>query len=221
MRWRSQDSPDSAHYARLRERMVREQIQNRGIKDQRVLDAMMFVPRHLFVKPEVMDNAYDDNAMPLSHGQTISQPYIVGLMTELLQPEKTSKVLEIGTGCGYQTAVLAEIVQQVYTVEIIPELAESAWKRLQALGYQNVQGKIGNGYYGWEEYAPFDGILVAAAPEKVPEPLLQQLVVGGRLVLPVGDYYQDVVCIRKTERGLERRTISGVRFVPMTGAPEG
>jgi protein-L-isoaspartate(D-aspartate) O-methyltransferase len=225
MRWRSDDSHheqemEDDRYARLREQMVREQIQSRGIKDRRVLDAMRKIPRHLFVDPKMMDSAYDDNAMPLSHNQTISQPYIVALMTELLELEPSSKTLEIGTGCGYQTAALAEIVEHVYTIEIIAELAESAWERLKTLGYQNIHGKIGNGYYGWEEHAPFDRIIVTAAPEKVPERLIQQLAIGGRLVLPVGSYYQDLVCIRKTEKGLERKTISGVRFVPMTGAPE-
>ncbi|MCZ6679086.1 MAG: protein-L-isoaspartate(D-aspartate) O-methyltransferase [Candidatus Poribacteria bacterium] len=211
--------PARDHYAGLREKMVREQIQRRGVKDKRVLEVMRKIPRHLFVDPDNMDFAYEDNAMPIQCEQTISQPYIVALMTELLELDGCSKVLEIGTGCGYQTAVLAKIAAQVYTVEIIPELAEISWKRLDAFGYQNIHKKLGNGYRGWQEHAPYDRITVTAAPEKVPDCLIEQLAEGGCMILPIGDLYQDLVRIRKTEDGIERETITGVRFVPMTGAP--
>ena len=215
-----QNEPTNNHYADLREKMVDEQIQRRGVKDKRVLEAMRKVPRHLFVEPDSMDEAYDDNAMPIQCGQTISQPYIVALMTELLELKTASKVLEIGTGCGYQTAVLAEIVEQIYTVEIILELAESASRRFEELGYRNIHRKHGNGYYGWEKYAPYDRIIVTAAPKEIPNRLIKQLMEGGLMILPIGDYYQDLVRIRRTQHGIERKTVSGVRFVPMTGAPD-
>lgn len=209
-----------SHYADLREKMVEEQIRNRGIKDKKVLDAMRKVPRHLFVEPDSAENAYEDNAMPIQCGQTISQPYIVGLMTELLELETSSKVLEIGTGCGYQTAVIAEMVDRVYTVEILPELAQSASRRLEQCGYQNICHRYGNGYYGWQKYAPYDRIIVTAAPKKLPNRLINQLAEGGLMILPIGDYHQDLVRINRTEHGIETKNISGVRFVPMTGAPD-
>ena len=152
-----QSKPMDNHYADLREKMVEEQIRNRGIKDKKVLDVMRKVPRHLFVEPDSVENAYEDNAMPIRCGQTISQPYIVGLMTELLELETSSKVLEIGTGCGYQTAVIAEMVDQVYTVEILPELAQSALRRFEKFGLPKYLSKIRNGYYGWRKYAPTTG----------------------------------------------------------------
>jgi protein-L-isoaspartate(D-aspartate) O-methyltransferase len=213
-----QSTPSS--YANLREGMVRDQIQKRGIKNRDVLEAMRKVPRHLFLKPESIDSAYEDHALSIDCGQTISQPYIVALMTDQLELEPESKVLEIGTGCGYQTAVLAEIIEEVYTVEIVPELAENAWQRLAALGYQNIHKKIGNGYYGWEECAPFDRIIITAAPKKVPDQLIEQLTERGRMVVPIGDFYQDLVIVCKTVDGLERQKITDVRFVPMTSAPE-
>ena len=213
-----QSTPSS--YANLREGMVRDQIQKRGIKNRDVLEAMRKVPRHLFLKPESIDSAYEDHALSIDRGQTISQPYIVALMTDQLELEPESKVLEIGTGCGYQTAVLAEIIDEVYTVEIIPELAENAWQRLAALGYQKIHKKIGNGYYGWEECAPFDRIIITAAPKKVPDQLIEQLTERGRMVVPIGDFYQDLVIVCKTVDGLERQKITDVRFVPMTSAPE-
>jgi protein-L-isoaspartate(D-aspartate) O-methyltransferase len=218
----SQNGPKSVsdRYADLREKMVDEQIRKRGVKDKRVLAVMRKVPRHLFVDLNSIDNAYDDNAMPIQCEQTISQPYIVAVMTELLELEASSKVLEIGTGCGYQTAVLAEMVEQVYTIEIIPELAESVSKRFEKFGYRNIHEKHGNGYYGWKEYAPYDRIVVTAAPKELPNRLIKQLAVGGIMILPIGDYYQDLVRIRRTEHGIECKTISGVRFVPMTGAPD-
>ena len=214
-----QNKPVDDDYADLREKMVDQQIRKRGVKDKKVLEVMRQVPRHLFVDPDSMDAAYEDNAMPIQCDQTISQPYIVALMTELLELEQSSKVLEIGTGCGYQTAVLAEIVEQVYTVEIIPELAESASKRFKEFGYPNIHQRYGNGYYGWEKYAPYDRIIVTAAPKKLPNRLIKQLAEDGLMILPIGDYHQDLVRIRRAEHGIECKTVSGVRFVPMTGAP--
>ena len=215
-----QNKPVGDHYANLREKMVDEQIRKRGVKDKTVLEVMRKVPRHLFVDPDSMNAAYEDNAMPIQCDQTISQPYIVALMTELLELNTASKVLEIGTGCGYQTAVLAEMVEQVYTVEILPELAASASKRFEEFGYRNIHKKYGNGYYGWEKYAPYDRIVVTAAPKELPKRLIKQLAEGGLMVLPIGDYHQDLVRIHRTEHGIECKTVSGVRFVPMTGAPD-
>ena len=215
-----QNKPMDDDYADLREKMVDEQIRKRGVKDKRVLEVMRKVPRHLFVDSDSMDAAYEDNAMPIQCDQTISQPYIVGLMTELLELKAASKVLEIGTGCGYQTAVLAEIVEDVYTVEILPELAESASKRFEKFGYRNIHRRYGNGYYGWEKYAPYDRIIVTAAPKKLPNRLIKQLAADGLMILPIGDYHQDLVRIVRTEQGIECKTVSGVRFVPMTGAPD-
>ncbi len=217
---RNKTRPEEDSYAKLRHKMVRKQIRDRGVADPRVLEVMSKVPRHRFVEPSFLSEAYSDHALPITDNQTISQPYIVALMTELLEPQPSSKVLEIGTGCGYQTAVLAEIVEQVYSVEIIEPLAKDAQQRLNAFGYHNIHLKVGNGYYGWKEHAPYDGILVAAAPKEVPDRLINQLVSGGRLVLPIGESNQELVLFQKTERGVERRTITGVRFVPMTGANE-
>ena len=215
-----QNKPVGDDYADLREKMVDEQIRKRGVKDKRVLEVMRKVPRHLFVDPDSMSDAYEDNAMPIQCDQTISQPYIVGLMTELLELKAASKVLEIGTGCGYQTAVLAEMVEEVYTVEILPELAESASRRFEEFGYRNIHRRYGNGYYGWEKYAPYDRIIVTAAPKKLPNRLIKQLAEGGLMILPIGDYHQDLVRIHRTEHGIESKNVSGVRFVPMTGAPD-
>lgn len=219
-RKKTQDELGIDHYTDLREKMVDEQIRKRGVKDKRVLEVMRKVPRHLFVDPDSMNAAYEDNAMPIECDQTISQPYIVGLMTELLELSTASKVLEIGTGCGYQTVVLAEMVEQVYTVEILPELAESASKRFEEFGYRNIHKRCGNGYYGWEKYAPYDRIIVTAAPKKLPNRLIKQLIEGGLMVLPIGDYHQDLVRIHRAEHGIECKTVSGVRFVPMTGASD-
>ena len=207
-------------YSNLRAEMVRVQIERRGIRNRDVLEAMRKVPRHLFLKPESINSAYEDHALSIDCGQTISQPYIVALMTDQLELKPESKVLEIGTGCGYQTAVLAEIIDEVYTVEIIAELAENAWKRFTELGYQNIHKKIGNGYFGWEEHAPFDRIIITAAPKNVPDNLVEQLAADGRMVVPIGDFNQDLVIFSKTARGLQRRKISDVRFVPMTCPPE-
>jgi protein-L-isoaspartate(D-aspartate) O-methyltransferase len=197
--------------------MVAEQIEARGIRNPLVLDAMRLVPRHRFVPPELQDQAYRDSPLPIGHRQTISQPYIVALMTQLVAPKRSMKVLEIGTGSGYQAAILAECVQEVYTIEILPELGRQAAELLEELGYQNIHARIGDGYDGWPENAPFDAILVTAAPATIPQPLLDQLAIGGRLVIPVGEFHQDLLVVSRTETGFERLTETAVRFVPMTG----
>jgi protein-L-isoaspartate(D-aspartate) O-methyltransferase len=197
--------------------MVREQIEFRGIKDARVLDAMRRVPRHLFVPPQHREEAYEDHPLPIGQGQTISQPYVVAAMTELLDPKPTDRVLEVGTGSGYQAAVLSPLVKDVYTIEIIRELGETAKKVLAANGFSNVHVVIGDGYRGLPDEAPFDGIIVTAAPEEVPAPLLMQLRVGGKLVIPVGDWNQELKVYTKTKDGYDVRSVFGVRFVPMTG----
>lgn len=212
------------NYATQRRKMVQNQIKARGIKNPDVLAVMRKVERHLFVKPEHLNVAYQDGALPIDCDQTISQPYIVALMTDLLELTPTSKVLEIGTGCGYQTAILAELAKDVYSIEIIPGLAKSAKARLEVLNYQNIHLKKGNGYYGWQEHAPYDAMLVAAAPTDVPERLIQQLEPGGRMVIPVGSSEQNLLLIRKgfqadenSAPSLETTEIIPVRFVPMTG----
>jgi protein-L-isoaspartate(D-aspartate) O-methyltransferase len=208
-------------YVARRQRMVAEQLRDRGIRDPAVLKAMETVPREEFVSAMERSRAYDDGPLPIGKGQTISQPYIVALMTELIAPKPDDVVLDIGTGSGYQAAVLAEIVKKVYSIEIIPELAESAAARLRRLGYDNVEVRTGDGWLGWPEHAPFDGIVLAAAPEVVPPPLLEQLAPGAALVLPVGDDYQDLVVHRKQEDGsIARERVISVRFVPMTGIAE-
>jgi protein-L-isoaspartate(D-aspartate) O-methyltransferase len=217
---KGQQNPAEAEgdqFSRLRERMVSEQLEGRDIVDARVLEAMRKVPRHEFVPDAYDRSAYSDGALPLKLGQTISQPYIVAYMTQALELEGTERVLEIGTGSGYQAAVLAEIVDEVYTIEILPQLQESATALLERLGYRNIRFRTGDGYLGWPEHAPFDRIIVTAAPEKVPQPLLDQLKVGGRLVVPVGVFTQDLVVFEKTESGIKRRSLIPVRFVPMTG----
>lgn len=196
--------------------MVREQIEARGIRDPRVLDAMRNVPRERFVNPEDASQAYGDFPLPIGHGQTISQPYIVALMTELAEIKPNDRILEIGTGCGYQTAVLTLLGAEVWSVEIIKELAIQAQARLQALGY-HASLKHGDGYEGWPEHAPYDAILVTAAPKHLPPALLEQLAEGGRLVVPVGDMEQRLRVIRRTATGLDERLSIPVRFVPMTG----
>ena len=213
------------NYATLRKKMVQDQIEARGIRSPQVLDAMGKIERHLFVRPEHLNRAYQDGPLPINCQQTVSQPYIVALMTDLLKLTPASKVLEIGTGCGYQTAVLAELAAAVYSVEILPLLAKSAKTRLQRLNYQNIYFKEGNGHQGWQEHAPYDAVLVAAAPKIVPEQLVQQLDAGGRMVIPVGDSEQNLLLIQKKtqtaddiEPFIETTEITGVSFVPMVGS---
>jgi protein-L-isoaspartate(D-aspartate) O-methyltransferase len=200
--------------------MVETQIERRGVRDSWVLDAMRTVPRHEFVPEDYRDRAYDDGPLPIGWDQTISQPYIVAIMTELLQIDSTSRVLEVGTGSGYQAAVLAEIAAEVYTIEIVEPLCHRADSVLSALKYDSVHVRCGDGYQGWSEVAPFDGIIVTAAPDHVPQPLIDQLAVGGNLVIPVGTYYQELRRITKTESGVTERSVIPVRFVPMTGEAE-
>ena len=207
-------------FAARRQAMVERQIEARGIRTPTVLAAMHKVPRHRFVPPGAANLAYEDHPLPIGLAQTISQPYIVAYMTEAAEISPNDKVLEIGTGSGYQAAVLGEVAREVYTIEIIPELAERARGVLAELGYANVRVKAGNGYLGWPEHAPFDAIVVTAAPDEVPQALVDQLAVGGRMVIPVGSANQDMMIIERTKSGVvERRTIP-VRFVPMTGKPE-
>jgi len=209
-------------YKRKRIEMVEEQLASRDITDRRVLDAMMKIPRHMFVSPFYRDHAYDDYPLPIDEGQTISQPYIVALMTQCLELKPGEKALEIGTGSGYQAAVLAELTDQVYSVEIREILAEKAARTLRELGYKNVQVKSGDGYFGWKEKAPFDAIIVTCAANHIPRPLLDQLREGGRLIIPLGStlYFQTLTLITKVENKPKVRQISGVRFVPMIGEAE-
>lgn len=203
----------------MRERMVDEQIVARGITDPRLLSVMRELPRHLFVEEAMGKQAYMDNPLPIGEGQTISQPYIVALMTELLDLKGADKVLEIGTGSGYQAAILAELAHEVYTIEIITLLAETARDRLEQLGYNNIKVKAGDGYQGWPQYAPFDAIIVTAAPDHIPQSLLDQLKEGGRMVLPVGTFpYQELKKIIKKSGKPEVTDILPVLFVPMTGS---
>ena len=201
----------------MREKMVETQIKARGVKDPRVLSALLKVERHRFVPEEYLGSAYSDQPLPIGEGQTISQPYIVALMTELLELRGNEKVLEIGTGSGYQAAVLAELAREVYTIEIIEPLALAAKNRLLELGYQNIKVKAGDGYSGWPEAAPFDAIIITCAPDHIPEPLVEQLKEGGRMVLPVGAYAQELKRIVKRSGKIETTDIIPVVFVPMTG----
>jgi protein-L-isoaspartate(D-aspartate) O-methyltransferase len=213
----AQSSVDEASFSRSREAMVAEQIAARGVRDEKTLAAMRKVPRHLFVPREVQRDAYADSPLPIGHGQTISQPYIVAYMTEALRLRGGETVLEVGTGSGYQAAVLAEIAAQVYTIEIVTPLAESARETLRRLGYDRVSVRAGDGYAGWPEKAPFDAIMVTAAAPRVPEPLKAQLKDGGRLILPVGDDVQELLVVTRRGEKFEESRVLGVRFVPMTG----
>jgi len=198
-----------------RQRMVQSQIRNRDISDEKVLEAMLKVERHLFVPAKLRNLAYEDTALPIGYGQTISQPYIVAYMTEAAQLDRDDRVLEIGTGSGYQAAVLAEIVNDVYTIEILEPLADSARDRLETMGYENIKVKYGDGYKGWPEHAPFDAIIVTAAPPELPEDLIGQLKMGGRMVIPVGSIRQELYLIVRNESGFDKKPLLPVIFVPM------
>jgi len=211
---------DDVRFEAERARMVAEQIEGRGVSDPAVLAAMRKVPRHRFVPESLRGRSYDDHPLPIGLGQTISQPYIVALMTELARPRAGMKVLEVGTGSGYQAAVLAEIVGTLVTIEIVPELGQRATKTLRELGYRNIRVFVGDGFDGRPQDAPFDAIVVTAAPETIPPPLLAQLAVGGRLVIPVGSAEQELLVVTKTKDGDRRESIIPVRFVPMTGKAE-
>lgn len=204
-----------------RERMVAEQLRARDIRNARVLDAMLKVPRHLFVPEPQRAAAYADSPLPIGLDQTISQPYIVAFMTQALELESGHRVLEIGTGSGYQAAVLGLLAKDVYTIEILPALADRSRRTLADLGYHNVQVRTGNGYLGWPEHAPYDRIMVTAAPDTVPPALVQQLKVGGLMAIPVGTTSQELRILRRTATGTELLTTLPVRFVPMTGRPKG
>ena len=209
----------NAPFESERIRMVDEQLRARDIRDPRVLDAMSTVPRHLFVPASLRPIAYRDSPLPIGHGQTISQPYIVAFMTQALAVQSNHSVLEIGTGSGYQAAVLGLLADRVYTIEILEPLALQARKTLAGIGRSNVEVRVGNGYLGWPERAPFDRVMVTAAPEQVPETLVQQLKIGGLLVIPVGTVEQRLLVLRRTPKGTETLDTLPVRFVPMTGKP--
>ena len=204
-----------------RQLMVQEQLMPRGIHDERVLAAMSKVPREEFVPQDVRAESYTDGPLPIGHGQTISQPYIVAFMTEQLRPSAKDRVLEIGTGSGYQAAILTELVGEVYTIEIIEPLAKNAEATLERLGYKNVHVKVGDGYRGWPEHAPFDAVIVTCAPDHVPQPLVDQLKEGGRMIIPVGGFGdQELYLLEKKNGQLEQRAVLPVRFVPMAGEAE-
>lgn len=209
----SMNTPDIFYQKRLL--MVEKQLKGRDITDEKVLNAMLKIERHKFVPEQYQDLAYIDEPLPIGYGQTISQPYIVALMTQLLELKGDERILEIGTGSGYQAAVLAEIVKEVYTIEIIPQLANRAEKLLKELGYKNIFIKVGDGYLGWPEYAPFDGIIVTCAPDHIPQPLIEQLKDGGKIVIPVGEIHQELVVVEKQKEKIIKRRVIPVRFVPM------
>ena len=200
---------------KLRDIMVKRQIESRGVRNERVLKAMRDVERHKFVPNQHITSAYEDHPLPIGYGQTISQPYIVALMTELCELNGTEKVLEIGTGSGYQAAILSLLSKEVYSIEIVAPLGKMAAKRLKDLGYHNVQVRIGDGYQGWPEKSPFDVIILTAAPPKIPEKLFEQLKEGGVMVAPVGDFHQELITIEKVNGRMVKRVITYVRFVPM------
>ena len=217
-----ESTPTIDVYTQARQKMVREQIELRGVQQESVLEAMRRVERHRFVPEEYLDQAYDDHPLPIGYGQTISQPYIVALMSEALGVEAGDRVLEIGTGSGYQAAVLAEMGVEVYTVEIVPELASQAEQRLKELGYDQVQVLAADGYFGWEDHAPYDAIIVTAAPDHLPQPLVNQLADGGRLVIPIGPVgmVQTLWQFKNVGGELEAVNLGAVRFVPFTRASQ-
>lgn len=204
--------------SKQRRNMVEQQIRERGVRHQELLEALECVPRHEFVPEDYQDEAYSDGPLPIGYGQTISQPYIVAAMTELLRLRRDSRVLEIGTGSGYQAAILAELTDEVYSVEIVPELYRQAQERLQRLGYRNVHMRYADGYNGWEEHAPYDAIIVTAAPQCIPQPLVEQLADGGRMVIPVGPVggYQVLWLLERAGDEVRRTEVMGVAFVPLT-----
>ncbi len=210
-------APTEDSWAEVRDRMVSQQLAKRGVTDVRVLAAMRRVQRHELVPESVRRHAYEDRPLPIGFGQTISQPYVVAAMSEAIALSGGEKVLEVGTGSGYQAAVLAELGATVYSIELEPELAARARRDLVRLGYKDVHVRTGDGYRGWPEHAPFDAVIVTAAPNHVPPALLEQLAVGGRMILPVGDFEQDLLLLRKDEAGVHREVLMGVRFVPMRG----
>lgn len=211
----SQEKPTD-DYTALRGNMVKYQIEARGISDNNVLNAMRVIERHLFVPPEYARQAYEDHPLPIGEGQTISQPYIVAIMTEVLDLNKSSKVLEVGTGSGYQAAILSQICDSVYTIEIFESLGKQAHKLLKDIGYDNVKVKVGDGYEGWPEHSPFDAILATCAPTHIPQALKDQLKEGGKMVIPVGESYaQELVLLEKRNGKIEKKNIISVRFVPM------
>ena len=217
----SNETTEDARYVEARKGMVEVDLRGRDITDAKVLEVMGRIPRHRFVPEKLQGAAYADMPLPIGHGQTISQPYIVALMTQAVRPKPTSRALDIGTGSGYQAAVLAGLCKEVYSVEILKPLAEIARKRLADMGYNNITVRAGDGYRGWPEKAPFDIIVVAAAPDHVPQPLVDQLAPGGRLVIPVGRFFQELLLIEKQKDGTSRRrSIAPVRFVPMRGEAE-
>jgi protein-L-isoaspartate(D-aspartate) O-methyltransferase len=206
----------ASDFASERQRMVEQQLKTRGIKDERVLAAMAKVPREEFVPQDSRAASYDDGPLPIGYDQTISQPYIVGFMTEQLRPKPSDRVLEVGTGSGYQAAILAELVAEVYTIEIVEPLAKNAQATLPRLGYKNIQMKVGDGYQGWPEQAPFDAIIVTCAPDKVPQPLIDQLKDGGRMIIPVGERFAQQLYLLEKKNGQLKESVSlPVRFVPM------
>jgi len=209
-------------FIKARGMMVKHDLAERDITNKKVIEVMGKIPRHLFVSRELQRKAYEDHPLPIGEGQTISQPYVVALMTQSLNLKDNEKVLEIGTGSGYQASVLAEIVKEVYTIEIRDKLTKNAEKTLNSLGYKNIKVKTGDGYFGWKEYAPFDAIIVTCAANHIPSPLIEQLKEGGRLIIPLGStaYYQTLTLIKKAKGKLNVEYISDVRFVPMTGEAE-
>lgn len=206
---------DTTQWKKEAKEMVATQLVARGISDKNVIHAMENIPRHLFVPKSLKDMAYTDRPLPINEEQTISQPYIVAIMSELLELKGHEKVLEIGTGSGYQAAVLSQLADTCYSIELIKSLADSASQLLKRLGYNNVIAKCDDGYKGWPEHAPFDCIIITAAPEEIPQKLVDQLKVNGRMVVPVGKFYQQLVLITKTEKGIKKKNIIPVRFVPM------
>ena len=218
---RESSDPAEDSFVRVRAQMVRQQLERRDIQNKRVLAAMENVPRHRFVPGDLQRVAYQDSPLPIGNGQTISQPYIVALMTQLVDPQPDSKVLDVGTGSGYQAAILGELADEVYSIEIVEPLAVSAKRRLGELGYKNITVRHGDGYAGWESESPFDVIVVAAAPDHIPPALIEQLAPGGRLVIPVGDRLQSLMLVQKQQDGTVTRTnVAPVAFVPMTGKAE-